>query len=514
MVDDVVPSIEALIPAEPAAVLGTYVRHRRQDHASVSVVRQALHDFPGLPAERLLGALELAVARLDLTAPAELIAELVPLPDGSTFSYLSASGQSAMTTPVQMADIVHRGASDLILRHVRAMLPDLSEVTGDEAAIAAKRGAAHLAVAVAVARAVLNAIGTPTAAEPAAAIGIAIGVTAEILPDLPMPPAYERALLEKRRREFMGSSWSTQAMVFGHEFVLVEELSAVQADFTATGLAGAVDTGFAVRTGIAEGQVPVSVNVRLEPPGAPEPEQWDEIAEISYTAVTGAAKFGHGSTAPWPGEFRVRVCATGRDEGDERYELTIWPEPAADPLLHKKTDRVGHLLRGEPAPPPISRPERPYRWLVEALGVAATVTIITNADVDDVVDEFEEDSIAVEIDGGVLVVELNNWQGSRGEVLERLSRNGKAASHYWNVNRLTRLSFARDGQVLDARELLNQASFGDDPEVRKALEGLSFTDWRHLDAKGITAVARFTGAVIPEDDVRAAIDDLFSSWEA
>lgn len=513
LIDDVVPAIEALIPNEPAALLGRHTERRRQDHFAVgSVVQQALHAFPSLPAERLLGALELGVARLDLTAPADLVARLRPLPDGSSFGLMSMSGQSALATPMSMVNAVHQGATDLIVEQVRAMLPDLSEVTGDEASIAAKRGAAHLAVAVAVSRAILNALGTPTAADPVAAIGIAIGATAEILPDVPMPPAYERALLEKRRREYQGMSWSTSAPVFDHEFVLVEELGKAKADFTATGLAGAIDTGFAVRTGIAQGQVPVSVRVLLDEPGPPELESWDEVAEISYVAVEGDARFGHGATAPWPGEFRVRVCAGGRDEDDERYELTIWPQSMSDPLLHKKTDRVGHLQRGEPVPPPISRPEKPYRWLKEVLGEAATVTIITNAGVDDVVGEFEEDSIALEIDGGVLVVEGNNWQGSRGEVLERLSRNGRAASHYWNVNRLTRLSFARAGQVVDAQEVMGHTSF-DDSEIQEALEGLSFADYRHLDAKGITAVVRFTGAVIPEDDVRAAIQEKISSWE-
>jgi hypothetical protein len=506
--------IEALIPAAPAAELGRRTeRGRRDAFPSGSLVQQALRDVAGLSAERLLGALELGVARLDLTAPRELVAELKPLPDGSTFSYLTSDGQSAMTTPMILVDGAHPGATDLIVRQVRALLPDLTGVTGDEAAIVTKRGAAHLAVAVAVSRAVLNALGTPTAADPVAAVGVAIGATAEILPDVPMPPAYEQALLDKRRAEYRSASWYTKALVFDHEFVLVEEPGLAKADFTATGLVSAIDTGFAVRTGIAEGQVPVSVSVLLQAPPLPNAEMWDEIAEISYTAVKGDAKLGPGATPPWPGEFRARVCATGRDEGDERYEITIWPEPGQDPVLRKTTDRVGHLLRGEPAPPPLSRPERPYWWLEDELDVAATVTIITNIDVDDVVDEFEEDSIAVEIGSDVIVVEVNNYQGSRREVLELLSRHGKAASCFWNANALTRLSFARDGQVIDAREVLSEEWADVDPEVGRAVEGLSFTDWRHLNAKGIAAVVRFTGAVIPEGDVRAAIEELFSSWE-
>lgn len=506
--------IELLIPADPAAELGRRTeRGRRDDFQRGSLVQQALREFPGLSAERLLGALELAVARLDLIAPQELVAELKPLPDGSAFSYLTSNGQSAMTTPMILLEGVHRGATDLIVRQVRALLPDLADVTGDESAIVTKRGAAHLAVAVAVSRAVLNALGTPTAADPVAAVGVAIGATAEILPDVPMPPAYEQALLDKRRAEYRSASWHTNAVVSDHEFVLVEEPGLTKADFTETGLVSAVDTGFAVRTGIAEGQVPVSVSVLMQAPPLPNAESWDEIAEISYLAVNGDARLGHGATPPWPGEFRVRVSATGRDEGAERYELIIWPEPHQDPVLRKTSDRVGHLLRGEPAPPPLSHPERPYWWFEDELEVAATVTIITNIDVDEVVDEFEEDSIAVEIGDDVIVVEVNNYQGSRREVLERLSRNGKAASHFWNVNALTRLSFARDGQVVDAREVLDQEWADVDPEVGKALEGLSFTDRRHRNAKGITAVVRFTGAVIPEDDVRAAIGELFSSWE-
>lgn len=46
------------------------------------------------------------------------------------------------------------------------------------------------------------------------------------------------------------------------------------------------------------------------------------------------------------------------------------------------------------------------------------------------------------------------------------------------------------------------------PEAVNAVAGLDFTEFHHLDAKGITAVVRYTGAVIPEADVRRAIDEL------
>jgi hypothetical protein len=413
-----------------------------------------------------------------------------------------------------MVAAVHRGAIELITEQVRSMtgLLDLSEADGDENAVVAKHGAAHLALAVAVSRAILRALGTPVAANPVAAIGIAIGVTALLLPHIPKPPAYARALLEKRRAEYRGMSWRPNVPVFDHEFVFVEELSTTTADFTATGLVAAIDTGFAVRTGTAEGEVPVSVKVVLDAPGEPETRIWDEVAEVSFTAVNGDARLGHGRMPPWPGEFRVRAHARGRDgDDDEQFELLIWPARHAEPLVHKKTDRVGHRLRGEPEPDRRIPPEAALRWLPDLLGEAATVTVATGLGVDDVVDEFEEDSIAVEIDGGVVVVELNNWIGSDRNVLAQLSRNGKAASHYWNVNRLTKLSFARGGTLVSAAEPWEEADFGDDPEVAAALDGLDFGNWRHTDAKAITAVTRFTGAVLPEDDLTAAIENLFST---
>jgi hypothetical protein len=59
---DAVPSIEALIPPAPAAELG---RHQRP----ATTAREALDLVPRLVTERLLGALELGVSKLDLRAP-------------------------------------------------------------------------------------------------------------------------------------------------------------------------------------------------------------------------------------------------------------------------------------------------------------------------------------------------------------------------------------------------------------------------------------------------------------
>ena len=108
------------------------------------------------------------------------------------------------------------------------------------------------------------------------------------------------------------------------------------------------------------------------------------------------------------------------------------------------------------------------------------------------------------------MVERDNFTGSRYEVLRRLSRNGKAASHFWNVNRATRLSFARGGEVLLSEEPTEDVDFSGDGEVAAAVEGLDFESWHHKDAKGITAVCRFTGRAIPVGVVRPKVREMIS----
>lgn len=155
-------------------------------------------------------------------------------------------------------------------------------------------------------------------------------------------------------------------------------------------------------------------------------------------------------------------------------------------------------------------PEAALRWLPALLGAAATVTVVTGvADVDG----FGPDAITVEVDGGVVVVEVDGFAGTEKAVLERLSRKGKAASHFWNGNGDRCLSFARAGRVLVSREPWEHTDFGDDPEVVAALAGLDFGAWRHREAKGITAVARFTGVALPQDHLTAAIRERVGRWE-
>jgi hypothetical protein len=99
----------------------------------------------------------------------------------------------------------------------------------------------------------------------------------------------------------------------------------------------------------------------------------------------------------------------------------------------------------------------------------------------------------------VLAIEYNGFQGSNEAVMRRASASGRAASMFWNVNAMTRLSFAEDGQLLASFEPPEDVDAG--PAVAAALDGLDFDDYRNKTAKGLVAVQRFTGRGITARDL-------------
>ncbi|WP_410590127.1 DUF6461 domain-containing protein [Amycolatopsis sp. lyj-23] len=149
--------------------------------------------------------------------------------------------------------------------------------------------------------------------------------------------------------------------------------------------------------------------------------------------------------------------------------------------------------------------------------MAATVTVVTGLAADDVIRGFGADPAEPEpledlreqyrdqwltvlgFDGGVLVVEENGFTGSHHPVLTAVSRAGRAASMFWNVNGVRRLSFAVGGEVLLSFQpgLDEPSGTGD---VTAALAGLDLANYRDRDEKGLVAVERFTGrGLYPED---------------
>ncbi|WP_051797258.1 DUF6461 domain-containing protein [Catenuloplanes japonicus] len=486
----------------------------------------------GRDADRLLGALELAVR--DLDGP-DLSARLGPAPQGPRFMLVTPEqdGEAMLATSSLLRMYPRLGDlalawSERLAAHPSAVLPAAPD-GADEQTIAARHGAGYAALAVSVAGALLRGVTTPPLfSREAAVVGVGLGVATILLRTAPKPSGYRAALLARVRAEYLfPQNGRGSAHVAGHRFALVENgrspvedgRSPVDGDFTATGLVAAVPGGVVIRTGIAAGPVQVECSVFASAPEA-VPEGWDEVAEVSWRAAEGGATVtGAGAPAgdnigvsapPWPGDYRLRVHANGRDPEEayaESYLLEVWAAPPSPPVVLRRTDRLGHRLRGEPEPP--VPPERAYRWIRSSrLRMAATVTVVVGLAPEAVLAAFGDDREGVEvvgIPGAVLVVEENHYRGSHEEVLAALSANGPAASMFWNVNMLTRLSFAEDGRVLAAFEPGLDADVPE--EVAGVLEGISFADGGGVVEKGLLAVERFTGHAVMPDDVDRDEDD-------
>ncbi|RSN56019.1 hypothetical protein DMH01_29855 [Amycolatopsis sp. WAC 04182] len=550
VVAELAPVVRARIPRGPAAALGRLgAPEARPDAFTVRTGRlvtghgesealSLLRSLGDPVSERLLGALELTLDGLSVAVPDE-VAEAVPGPERTpqAFGFMTMDGPVAETvTEMRLLDQLRPGVSGLIVAlvaelaahaDVSPMLRPTPGSTGEEE-LAAEHGAAHLALAVAVAMPILKRIEAPMlAGKPSAVVGVALGAVSALLRESPMPSAYPAALLEKRRAAYLLPSHSSgSATVRGHRFVLAERPVEGEADFGGNGLVATVPGGIAVRTGLGEGQMQVSTQILEGPPERLDVDWWDEVVEISWRAERGDATFGEDdrrrpATPPWPGDFRVRVHAIGRD-GDERerYELMIWEAPPAPDVVHKQADRLGYVLRGEPVPERENPPEADYRWIGEsALGEAATVTVIAGGDAVEALrgfgadpaepvsalelsQQFELDPwvVALRVDGGVLAVEFNGYQGSHGPVLAPLSLAGRTASMYWNINGLTRLSFADKGKVLAGFELGHQEEIADQG-VREALADLDFDSYRDRREKAFVAVERYTGYRMKAEDI-------------
>ncbi|UMP07229.1 DUF6461 domain-containing protein [Amycolatopsis sp. EV170708-02-1] len=558
VVADLVPLLRGRIPRGPAAALGRLgapdakpdvfgleVGRRFAGHGE-SAALSWLRSLGDPVSERLLGALELTLDALAVTIPYE-VETAVPGPDETprTFGFGMIGGPSAETvTAVRLLDQLRPGLSTLIVSLVEelagheALVPLLeppSELTGEEE-LAAAHGAAHLALAVAAAAPVLRRAGAPLlAGTSAAVVGVALGAVSALLSESPMPPAYAAALLEKRRAEYvLPVSASGSAEVRGHRFTLAEQHPVLgEPDFSGNGLAVAVPGGIAVRTGLGEGQVPVSARILERAPDEVELDWWDDVVEFSWRAERGDATLSesdsrrHLRTPPWPGDFRVRVHAIGRDgEERERYELMLWQAPPGEDIVHKRGDRLGYVVRGEPVPDIEAPPEAAYRWIRESLlGEAATVTVVGGASPAGVLRAFGADPAEPEsaqelaeafdldpwvavlpVEGGVLAVEFNGFQGSYRPVLEPLSREGRTGSLFWNINAVTRLSFADNGNVLASSELGYSEEIAD-PEVNRALAGLDFGSYRDRLEKGLLAVERYTGYRLRKEDLDRMVEE-------
>lgn len=307
-------------------------------------------------------------------------------------------------------------------------------------------------------------------------------------------------------------------------------LPAALPDFSGNGVVAVVDGAVLIRVSRPSTSVEVTLEITAAAPPV-DTRGWDEVVEVSWTATRGLGTV-LGSVAvlpaavavqtpPWPGPYRVRVHAAGRD-GDgpvpERYRLLVWPAPTAPDTMYTTTDALGRRLRGEPDPP---RPERPVTTDDLGDGGPATITVVTGAATPAEVlaafgadpdrplglEEIHADAAYGELimlhalGDVVLTVEPNGYRGTDTTVLQRLSRlrpGGRAASWFWNVNGLTCLSLARDGIVLADFEPGLEAP-PDDAEVTAILAGIDFDGGRG-DGEVVRVIERFTGFRVHPDD--------------
>lgn len=554
------PMLAERIPAPPARVLGRLAAPEDADPHSPgnrwpyhpadgeSACLAALRALGPLPVERLLGALELTVAGHDWSGVPDLLAGL-PRPSNALYALVATGGHdSEATAAARLLEQLHPGlaertaalAQELTTHPGLAQSLAVTSAATDEPAIAAAHGAAHLALAVAVASTVVYQARPSVIVERAAAtVGLAVGAAAVLLRQTPMPSAYAAALLAKVRAEYLlPRHMSSSVSVTRHRFGLTEHGFPEQADFTGNGMVAVADGGIVICTGVAEGRLNVELVVLAEAPEEVE-SGWEEIVEVSWSAAEGGASLvapdgtvsgsrgRRRQTPPWPGDYRARVHARGRDDLDaefERYKLVVWAAPKAPEIVHQRTDRLGHRLRGEPEPVRPPRPEHAYRWVRRSpISVAATITVVTGATLEQTLRAFGADPHQPEpiddigrdlslrdaidpwvtvLDAGdaVLVVEDNGFRGTDETVLRAASAGGRAASMFWNVNADTRLSFAEGGRLLASFEPWGREEQYP-PEVTAALAGLDFAEHGSRTEKGLVAIEQFTGRGITAADL-------------
>jgi hypothetical protein len=96
----------------------------------------------------------------------------------------------------------------------------------------------------------------------------------------------------------------------------------------------------------------------------------------------------------------------------------------------------------------------------------------------------------------VVLVEDNGWEGIRPEVLSRLSKPGKAASVFWNVEGLLMFACARRGKVIATVDLTDPDAADELPATLRRLWEQE-ADTEESLAIAMTLVEKYTGVTVP-----------------
>lgn len=128
-----------------------------------------------------------------------------------------------------------------------------------------------------------------------------------------------------------------------------------------------------VSCGMKSGPVRVTIDEYDFAAGPPDLASWTDIVELPFQVTSGEVTFTDWDGQPFhtatvePGEYRLRVHARGRDEGNARtYDLTMDDEPVeehliqlfpgtGDQFVYKTEDKQGAFLRGDIVPEPLPR---------------------------------------------------------------------------------------------------------------------------------------------------------------
>lgn len=389
-----------------------------------------------------------------------------------------------------------------------------------------------VAEAVIVAAGVLNGMEHPGLDRERAVIELGIGLAMSMMRVIanlnttrsympkPAPPAATKR-----------STVAAVAQVTDHGFLVRAESAAAvhegphDDDFRANGLAAAVPAGLLVRTGTPEGRVFVQLSIVDQEPIA-QLERWTEVVDLSMNLPEPVLTIGTDAVdLPEPGNYRVRIQARRRDvgvdegpQGGEAYEIVAWPAPVQPTIIWAATDRLGHRLRGEVEPPPVVSPEAAYRWVDDVFGESGSVTMVTGMALEDVVRAFGSDPTRPRtgydvrhadlltvgtIGDTVVAIEFSGWEGSRPEVLRRVSAQGRAATSFWSITGMTRFALAEGGEVLD---LFEEWSAATSPQVLELAHDLDRYTYAEVIERGLVVAERATGATLTPDFVTHLID--------
>lgn len=412
---------------------------------------------------------------------------------------------------------------------VLALLAPLPDGQDEESPIAGEHGRRHLAAGVAAAAAVVTAHGGVLPDQPFDRVVMAMGlqVASVLLDSAPAPAGFHAESVGARRRAgylLPRSSQQDVNLADGILYVLEPGCRppAGPPTFAENGVVEFVPGGFAVRSAAGPARVNVLVTVPEEPPPM---SRSVPTVEFSWTAEIGGGRIPGVLEVipPWSGQFRIRVTAHGRDSGTPYTEIVVWSSERPEPTITNALDAVGAQLRGMDPPPGAATV--PYEWIRDTvLSEAATVTVVKGSSPSQVARAFGADEpvsldhsdtmvdrmmdrahvVVLPLDDGVLALEINQWQGSRPEVLGPVSGGSLAASVYWSFNRSETLSLAEAGEFLVSEEPMGEPQ---DARIATLMPEADPEAYGEYGSHCFLAMERFTGVGLTPEIIERAFTD-------